>query len=130
MAAIAAAYTLRARNPEELRAIREQWFLLRDLASLTKSLLYATVLFDDPPIRNQAVLCFALVIAIEQDNWADSLVAVHEQLAIGLGDPEKAIGLLSIFKELLWLDCFPELRTPKLLRGCELLWIQSLELLS
>jgi hypothetical protein len=109
--------------------IRTAWADRRDLAGHIKAALYTLVLCDDQVIRNQAARCFALVLGIELGDWAGAVSDVADKLDQASESPVQAIGLLSIFKEILGLKNFKELLTDAFSDKFIRLWATSLQIL-
>jgi hypothetical protein len=103
MVAITISHILKARSPAHLSAIREGWRSAANLARTVKEAIRAAVLCHDIPIRNQAAQAIALVFPIEGEGWQELLSEISQLLS---QTSAHAIGMLSIFKEILELPYF------------------------
>jgi hypothetical protein len=121
MASFACSHTLKPTNQLHLRAMRENWPNDPQLITLTKSTLSAAVLLDDGPIRNQAALCIAYIIAIEQDASAEVPILLESLTSL-----EKMVAALSIFREIINLHCFSRIKNDTLMPQYYRLWNETL----
>jgi hypothetical protein len=130
MASFAAVHALRPKNAHHLAEIRNGWHRSPALAAYVKEWIYRTVLCEDEVLRGQAALAFALVLGIEGEAWANGLLQIHQVLAQSSDSPVQATSLLLIFKEILNLPHFPELKAPSLMEGYTSLLDDALTIVS
>jgi hypothetical protein len=129
MASFVASDCLSPRSPAHLAQIRECWKNRPDLAQSVKSSLYTLVLHDDQVIRNQAARCFALVFGLEGPNWPTAISDIADFLGQSSGSPLQAIGLLTVFKEVLALKNFSEPFLESFMPDYRRVWALSLEIM-
>jgi hypothetical protein len=127
MAALALARSLRASGAAHLADLRRRWAQSPALAAQARAAAHAALLCDDAVVRGAAAQALALVVALERD--AGALRAVCEALPRALGCPAQAAALLSVFSEVLALECLCDLRAAPLCECYAALFAQAVDLL-
>jgi hypothetical protein len=131
LAAIAAARCLCPGTTADLEVMRKGWMEDRALAQKVKEVLYATIICDDEVIRSEGARCFALVFGLEGRAWGEGLDDIIGSLeGTANGNPTATVGLLAIFREIMFLPNFAtDLVYPELLERYKGLVIVALRIM-